>query len=108
MKNLKEDGDNPFFNAIIFGLMTFMTVGGRTIDWGKIQERIGNGVYHDLLEIKDDIKLDRSIFGYVDRCFVANLVLAKHNFFLKFFERRDVFRFQIKKKVEVKNQVTTN
>ena len=85
-----------------------MTVGGRTIDWGKIQERIGNGVYNDLLKIKNDIKLDRCIFGYVDRCFVANQFLVKHNFFLKFFERRDAFRFQIKKKVKGKNQVTRN
>ena len=88
--------------------MTFTTVGGRTIDWGKIQERIGNGVYNDLLKIKNNIKLDRCIFGYVDRCFVANQFLAKHNFFLKFFERRDAFRFQIKKKVKGKNQVTRN
>ena len=107
-KTLKEDTDNPFFDATIFGLVTYMTEGEEENDWGKIQETRGNDFYNDLLEIKDDIKLDRSIFGFFDRCFLANQVLAKHNFFLKFFERRDDFRFQIKKKVEGKNQVTRN
>ena len=107
-KTLKEDTDNPFFDATIFGLVTYMTEGEEENDWGKIQETRGNDFYNDLLEIKDDIKLDRSIFGFFDRCFRANQVLAKHNFFLKFFERRDEFRFQIKKKVEGKNQVTRN
>ena len=107
-KTLKEGTDNPFFDATIFGLVTYLTEGEKENDWGKIQETIGNDFYNDLLEIKDDIKLDRSIFGFFDRCFRANQVLAKHNFFLKFFERRDDFRFQIKKKVEGKNQVTRN
>ena len=74
---------------------------------GEIQEATGNDFYNDLLEIKADIEFDRSIFGYFDRCFLANQVLAKHNF-LKFFERRDAFRFQIKKNVEGKSQVTRN
>ena len=107
-KTLKEGTDNPFFDATIFGLVTYLTEGEKENDWGKIQETIGNDFYNDLLEIKDDIKLDRSIFGFFDRCFRANQVLAKHNFFLKFCERRDDFRFQIKKKVEGKNQVTRN
>ena len=107
-KTLKEGTDNPFFDATIFGLVTYLTEGEKENDWGKIQETIGNDFYNDLLEIKDDIKLDRSIFGFFDRCFRANQVLDKHNFFLKFFERRDEFRFQIKKKVEGKNQVTRN
>ena len=85
-KTLKEDTDNPFFDATIFGLVTYMTEGEEENDWGKIQETRGNDFYNDLLEIKDDIKLDRSIFGFFDKCFLANQVLAKHNFFLKFFE----------------------
>ena len=77
---------------------------GKVIDKSKIKEVLGNDFYNDLLEIKND-KLDGAIFGYFERCFLANQVLAKYNF-LKFFERRNMFRFQIKKKVEGKNQVT--
>ena len=90
LKIFKEGSDNPFFDAISFGVMTYMTEGKKAIDWGKIQETTGNDFYNDFLEIKDDIKLDRSIFGYFDRCFLANEVLAKHiTFCLKFFEKRD-------------------
>lgn len=63
-----------------------------------------------MLEIKDDIKLDRTIFGDFDRCFQANAneVLARHNFFLKFIERQNMFRFLIQKKVQRKNRGTRN
>lgn len=97
LKTLEEASENPFFDAIIFGLMYYMTKEGKVIDWNKIQETIGKKFYNALLEIKDDFKVDRSIFGYFDKCFPANNVLAKHNFLLQFFERKDVFRFQIKK-----------
>ena len=57
------------------------------MDKNKIVEVLGEDIYNDLLEIKDEIKMDRVIFRYFDRCFIANQVLAKHNFSLKFFER---------------------
>ena len=61
------------------------------------EEVLGKDLYGELMEIKDDIQLDKTFFRYFDKCFVANEVLSKHNFFLKFFERRDKFRFLIKK-----------
>ena len=62
--------------------------------------------YNDLLHIKEKIKLDRTLFRYYDRCFAVNDVLAKHGFFLKFFERRDMLRFLVHKKVTRKNEIT--
>ena len=61
-----------------------------------------------MLEIKDGIKLDRTLFGYFDRYFLVNQVIAKHIFFLTCFEQRDMFRFLIRKKVQGKNEVTRN
>ena len=61
------------------------------------EEVLGKDLYGEVMEIKDDIQLDKILFRYFDKCFVANEVLSKHNFFLKFFERRDKFRFLIKK-----------
>ena len=55
-----------------------------------------------MLEIKDGIKLDRTLFGYFDRYFLANQVIAKHIFFLTCFEQRDMFRLLIRKKVQEK------
>ena len=87
----------------------FYKSNGEIIDKNKIVEVLGEDIYNDLLEIKDEIKLDRTLFGYFDRCFIANQVLAKHNFYLKFFERRDRFRFLIQKKVQgkMKSQKTS-
>ena len=77
---------------------------GKILDKGKIKDVLGNKFYNDLIEVKNEIQLDRTIFGYFDRCFLVNKVLAKYNFFLKFFERRDIYRFQIKKKLRVRIQ----
>ena len=47
-------------------------------------------MFNDLIEIKEEVKLDGSLFGFFDRCFKLNKVLAKHNYFLKFSETRRV------------------
>ena len=100
LKNSK-DSENSFFDAIIYNLM-FYESEGKIIDKNKIEEVLGDDFYNDLLEIKDEIKLDRTIFGYLNRCFQENEVLAKYNFFLRFFQRRDMFRFLIQKKLQGK------
>ena len=68
----------------------------------RITEVLGENLYNELLGIKDKIKLGRTLFGYYDRCFIANEILARHNFFIKFSERRGKFRFFIKSKLLVK------
>ena len=52
--------------------------------------------------------MDRTLFGFFDKCFKLNKVLAKHNYFFQFLERRNVYRFLVKKKVQGKNEVTRN
>ena len=94
-----DGSDNPFFNSIIYGLMFYLTE-GKNIYKNKAKEVIGNEFYLELFEIKDDIKLDKILFGYFNKCFIVDEVLAKHNFFLKFFKRRDKFRFLIKKRLK--------
>ena len=54
---------------------------GKVIDKSKIKEVLGNDFYNDLFEITNDIKLDGRIFGYFERCFLANQVLGKWKFF---------------------------
>ena len=99
-KTLKyfNDSDNSFFDAIIYGIM-FCKSEGKVLEKSKAKGVLGVGFYNELLEIKDDVKLDRTIFGHFDTCFKVNEVLSNHNFFLffffLFFERRDVFRFLI-------------
>ena len=68
---------------------------------GIFLEKIEN-----LIDIKDEIQLDRNLFGFFNRCFLVNELLSKYNYFLKFYERRDKFRFLMNKKLERKNKVT--
>ena len=75
----------------------FKMSGGKILEKDKASDVLAKNFYRELLEIKDDIQLDKILFGFFDRCFLVNKVLAGYNFFLKFFERRDKFRFLIKK-----------
>ena len=68
-----------------------------SIDKEKARKGLGDQFFGELKNIEDEIKLDRTIFGYYDRCFLANEVLSEHGFFLKIFERREVQVFNKKK-----------
>ena len=57
-----------FFDTVIFGAMFYKSE-GKTIVKDKVKDVLGNDFYNDLLEIKDEIKLDKTIFGYFDRFF---------------------------------------
>ena len=52
--------------------------------FNRIENLLGDNFHNDLLEIKHKIKLDKTIFGYFNRCFQMNEVFTKYNFFLKF------------------------
>ena len=103
LKNF-DNSDNLFFDSIIYGVMHHKS-DGKILDKSKARYVLGNDFYVSLSKIKNHIQLDRTLFGYFNRCFLADQVLAKYDFFLKFFERGDKCRFLIKKKVERKNKV---
>ena len=86
-KTLKNfnDSDNSFFDAIIYGIMFYKSE-GKILKKSKIAEVLGSDFYNELLEIKDEGKLDRTIFAYFDTCFRVNKVFSNHNFLLKFFD----------------------
>ena len=48
--------------------------------------------------------LDHSIFGYFDQCHLINEILSEHGFFLRFYERRNKFRYQFKQNLKEKNK----
>ena len=74
----------------------------------KIVEVLGENFFNELKKIEEEKMLDRTLFGYFDRCFKLNKVLAKHNYFLKFFEKLDTYKFLPKKIVQRKNEVIRN
>ena len=55
-------------------------------------------LHSDLLEIEPSTLLDKSLFGFFEKCFFINQVISKYEFFLRFFERRNMYRFLIKKR----------
>ena len=66
------------------------------------QKILGDGLYFDLLEIKEETMLDKTLFGFFERCFKINKVIPKHGLFLKLFERRNMYRLFIKKRFKEK------
>ena len=103
--------ENYLFNSVIYGLLfykqgKYQQLAGAKPKKDNAQKLLGDDLYFDLIDIEFETLLDKTLFGFFDRCY--NEVLAKYGFFLKFFERRNVYRFLIKKKVQVKNEVTRN
>ena len=93
-----------FCDSIVYGLM-YKTMEERELktkekvklEKERAREILGKNLYAELLEIKDEVQLDKTLFGYYNRSFLVNEVLSNHKFFLEDFERRDKFRFLIKK-----------
>ena len=79
LQNFKNSG-NPFFDSILYGIM-FKISEGKILKKDKANDVLGKNFYEELLEIKDDTQLDKTLFGFFDRCFLVNKVLAKYNFF---------------------------
>ena len=57
-----------------------------------------------LKEIEPDAMLDHTVFGFFG-CSIMNEVLAKFGYFLRFYERRKKFRYQLRQKLKTKNEM---
>ena len=68
---------------------------------------LGKKLYFELQKIKPSVMLDYTVFGYFDRCRIMNRVLAEFGIFLKFYERRNKFRYQLRQKLLSKNEMKT-
>ena len=78
---------------------------GQITHLNKVVEVLGDDLHHELLDIKDKIKLDRTFFRYYNRCFIANKVLSKHNFFIKFLKGETIIGFLSKRKLPLRIQL---
>ena len=91
------------FYSVFYGLM-FHKIDNHKIKFEvqDAQKILEDDLYFDLMEIEAETMLDKTIFGFFNKCNIINQVISKHGFFLKFFERRNMYRFLIKKKVQRK------
>ena len=74
---------------------------GQITEQNRITEVLGKHFYNELLDIKDKTKLYRTLLGYYDRCFIANEILARHNFLSNFSKEVTSLDFLSKKKLLV-------
>ena len=72
----------------------------------KAKETLGDDFFLKLKEVESGVMLDYTLFGYFDQCRQINDILSKEYFFLRFYERRNKFRFQLKKKLHNKNEMS--
>ena len=56
---------------------------------GKVESVLERVFYDEFCDVKDRLKLDTSMYRFFDRCALANKLLAKKHYFLKFYERRN-------------------
>ena len=97
MKNF-GDSENQFFEAVIYSAM-FHKSKGEILDQTRITEVLGEDFYNDLLNVKNKIKVDRTILGFFDRCMILNEILSKYNFFIKFLREETSLGFLSRKKL---------
>ena len=95
--------ENHFFYSVVYGLMFQKTEKRPNLDLAK--EILGTDFYLTLKEIEPDVMLDHTIFGFFERCTRMNEVLAKFGYFLRFYERRNKFRYQLRQKLKTKNEM---
>ena len=94
--------ENNFFYAVIYRL-SHIKLHGIDVKLENTKETLGESLFFSLKKIETLTKLDHSLFGFFERCQKINEVLAEHGYFLRFYERRNKFRYQIKKKLTDKN-----
>ena len=78
---------------------------GQNVKLEKAKETLGDDFFLKLKEVESGVMLDYTLFGYFDLCRQINDILFKEYYFLRFYERRNKFRFQLKKKLHNKNEM---
>ena len=96
--------ENHFFYAVIYGLL-FDKLDGVYVKLENAKEILGDIVFNKLMQIEPAVMLDHSIFGYFERCSLINEILSEHNHFLRFYERRNKFRYQLRQELKTKNEM---
>ena len=88
--NFKEDVENKFFYAVIYGI-SHIKLNGMNITFENIKETLGERLLLRLKCIEQQTKLDHTLFGHFERCQKINEVLSEFGYFLRFYERRNKF-----------------
>ena len=96
--------ENHFFKAVIYDII-HDKLNGENVELENAKETLGDKVFLKLNQIEGSVILDSSIFGFFERCCLINEILYVHNYFLRFYERRNKFRYQLRQKLKTKNEM---
>ena len=101
-----EEGSNLFFSAVIYGIYYLNNQNQPAADFTTACNAIKKDIFEKLLEIKKDIMLDYTQFGFWEKCLKLNEVLSDHfGLFLRFYEPRNKYRYLLRKRVDSKNKL---
>ena len=103
-----DNVENYLLHSVVYGLMFEVDNRETKFDLKNAQKILGDDLCFDLMETESETILDKNTFGYFDKYHKINQVISKHGICFKFFEKRNMYRFLIKKKVQRKNEVTRN
>ena len=88
----------------MYGIMHHK-LNGLNVSLEKAEETLGKQFFIELKLIENLIMLDHSVSGFFNPCMLANNVLSEFGFFLRFYERRNKFRFQLWQQISEKNKM---
>ena len=75
------------------------------IEIKNVRETLGDELFFKLKKIENFYMLDHSVFVFFYCCQKVNEVLSEFGYFLRFYERRNKFRCQNRKKLKEKNKI---
>ena len=98
-----QEEPNLLFSSVIYGIY-YLQTNEKPADFLTTISAINPDKFSELAKIKDSIMLDYTLFGHMDKCILLNDILARHFWcFLRFYERRNKYRYQLRKKLQSKN-----
>ena len=83
----------------------YCKLNGQDVLLENAKETLGNQFFIELKKIQKSKILDHSILFFFDQCKLLNDFLFEYGFFLRFYERRNKFRYQLRRKLKEKNQM---
>ena len=98
------DEEDSFFCAILFGLLTKFSNNG-SFNEQPAAEILGQKFAKKLLSEKENLRLDDCHESLFNKCHMVNELIEEKGLFSSVYERRDKFRFLIKKDVTGKNKM---
>ena len=99
-----DNVDNQFLYAVLYGIL-YYKMNDQNVQLESAEKVLGTKFFIELKKVEKSTMLDYSVFGFFNRCQVINEVLFEYRYFLRFYERRNKFRYQLRRKLKEKNQM---